>query len=267
MILLAPGLDLARPGSGARTAVLPPRADGIDLLVAAIQQAVQRWRSAGARALAAARYRRGSARRLRQRHDVPGASSGHDQGTRSRAADVGPPAIDAGNFHRDAAAKVASRPGVSTSRPGVARGDRAGCAMADRVGRNASPSSADCIASRSSRPPSTTSTTSPWTRIDLKLSLPSGRAFLAQIAGRTDGARPARPRPVRVLAAPEGGARSRSGSSAVRTALNAEFDAVFLRLNPGEFNAEDRAGLAGEAGAATPGDLRRATQIFETYVR
>ena len=34
--------------------------------------------------------------------------------------------------------------------------------------------------------------------------------------------------------------------------LNAEFDAVFLRLNPGEFNAEDRTGLARQA-AAGPG--------------
>ena len=57
-------------------------------------------RPAGASGARATRHRCGSAPRLRQRHDVAGAVRGNDQRTRSRAAHVRPPAVDAGNPHR-----------------------------------------------------------------------------------------------------------------------------------------------------------------------
>jgi hypothetical protein len=100
--------------------------------------------------------------------------------------------------------------------------------------------------------------------IDLKLSLPAGRAFIAQSA---DG-------PTAVVLLGRGRVQFSPRLKAERVqihifcgqdSLNAEFDAVFLRLNPGEFNEK----IAPDSLAKRPpdqGDLRRATQIFETYV-
>ncbi len=98
--------------------------------------------------------------------------------------------------------------------------------------------------------------------IDLKLSLPAGRAFIAQSA---DG-------PTALVLLGRGRVQFSPRLKAERVqihifcgqdSLNAEFDAVFLRLNPGEFNAK----IAPDSLAKRPphqGDLRRATQIFET---
>jgi hypothetical protein len=99
--------------------------------------------------------------------------------------------------------------------------------------------------------------------IDLKLFLPSGRAFIAHSA---DG-------PTAVVLLGRGRVQFSPRLKAERVqihifcgqdSLNTEFDAVFLRLNPGEFNQRIPPDSLAKR-EPHQGDLRRATQIFEPY--
>ena len=100
--------------------------------------------------------------------------------------------------------------------------------------------------------------------IDLKLSLPSGRAFVASSA---DG-------PTAVVLLGRGRIEFAPRPHAERVQIrifcgqdsfSSDFDAVFLRLNPGEFTQRIPPESL-EKRAPNAAELRRATQIFETYV-
>jgi hypothetical protein len=100
--------------------------------------------------------------------------------------------------------------------------------------------------------------------IDLKLSLPSGRAFVARSAdgptavvllGRGHVEFSPRPRAERVQI------RIFCGQESFGT----DFDAVFLRINPAEFTQRVPPEALSQRDA-NRADLRRATQVFETYV-
>jgi hypothetical protein len=99
---------------------------------------------------------------------------------------------------------------------------------------------------------------------DLTLQLPSGRAFVAEIRegptvivllGR--GRMAFSPKPE----AEHGQVRIFCGSDA----LDAEFSAVYLRLNPANVNVHLASGTMTPR-AVDGGDLRRATQLFDAYV-
>ena len=99
---------------------------------------------------------------------------------------------------------------------------------------------------------------------DLALEFPSGIAFVAETP---DG-------PTAVVLLGRGRMRFTPSDAAEQTqlqifagnaALNADFDAAFIRLRPGEF--ESRFGAASfTPRAVSRGDLRKAEGIFETYV-
>ncbi|HEY7054936.1 MAG TPA: M1 family aminopeptidase, partial [Vicinamibacterales bacterium] len=100
--------------------------------------------------------------------------------------------------------------------------------------------------------------------IDLKLSLPAGRMFVARTS---DG-------PTAIVLLGRGRVQFSPRLQAERVqlhifcgqdAFNAEFDAAFLRLNPSEFNLRIHPDAVSPR-TPHPADLRRATQIFETYV-
>ena len=99
---------------------------------------------------------------------------------------------------------------------------------------------------------------------DLKISLPNGRAFVAQ---SSDG-------PTAVVLLGRGRVEFAPKPEAERVQVhifcgedtfNADFDSVFLRLNPFEFSLRlPETALAKRA--VDSGDFKRAAQIFETYV-
>lgn len=99
---------------------------------------------------------------------------------------------------------------------------------------------------------------------DLSLEMAAGQAFVAEIE---DG-------PTAVVLLGRGRAHFAPGDAAERTqlrifggeeSLTTEFDAAFVRIRPAEF---DRAFAAAAmvTRAVSPGDLRRATEIFDSYV-
>lgn len=98
---------------------------------------------------------------------------------------------------------------------------------------------------------------------DLRISLPAGRAFVAQSAdGPTAVVLLGRGR-VEFSPKPEaerGQVRIFCGEESFR----GEFDATFLRLNPGQFDARFSPSALVKR-PANPRDFRRASEIFETY--